>query len=110
MAKHRPVPTTVISTPAMAGPTARAEFTSTLLRLTAFLSSSGPTISWTKDWRTGLSQANTTPSSSARPTTIQSWTTPVNTRRASVRAMIPRAAWVVISRRRLSSRSASSPP
>ena len=110
MAKHRPVPTTVISTPAMAGPTARAEFTSTLLRLTAFLSSSGPDHLLDEGLAHRVVAGETTPSSSARPTTIQSWTTPVNTRSASVRAMIPRAAWVVISRRRLSSRSASSPP
>ncbi len=110
MAKHSPVPTVAIRTPATAGPIARAVFTSTLLRLTAFLSSSGPTISCTKAWRTGLSQAVTRPSIRARPTTIQSWTAPLSTRIASVSAMTPRAAWVVISRRRLSRRSASSPP
>ncbi len=45
--KHQPSPTVAISTPAIAGPTARAAFTSVELRLTAFRRLSAPTISST---------------------------------------------------------------
>ena len=45
----------------MAGPMTRAEFISTLLRLTALGRSSWPTISETKVWRAGLSKRLTKP-------------------------------------------------
>ena len=54
-------PTVMMSTPPMAGPMTRAEFISTLLRLTALGSSSIPTISETKVWRAGLSNRFTNP-------------------------------------------------
>ena len=61
MKKHVATPTTRMSTPPMAGPITRAEFISTLLRLTALGSSSSPTISETKVWRAGLSNRLTNP-------------------------------------------------
>ncbi len=45
--KHVPMPTVAISTPPIAGPTARAALTVTEFRVTALRSSSGPTISRT---------------------------------------------------------------
>ena len=50
-----------IRTPASAGPTMRADWTMTLLRLTALTTRSGPTISITKLCRVGLSTALTAP-------------------------------------------------
>jgi hypothetical protein len=46
-AKQGSGPTVAIITPAIAGPTTRAEWTRTLLRLTAFTTRSPPTISIT---------------------------------------------------------------
>ena len=59
------MPTVAIITPAIAGPTARAALTTTLLRVTALLMSSGPTISITNVWRLGLSSAVTVPKPTA---------------------------------------------
>ena len=64
--KHQPSPTVAIMTPATAGPTARAALTSVELRLTAFRSSSGPTISSTNACRDGFSKQLLRPSRSAR--------------------------------------------
>ena len=50
-----------ISSPPIAGPTIRADWTMTLLRLTALTTRSGPTISITKLCRVGLSTALTQP-------------------------------------------------
>ena len=52
-AKQGSTPTVAIRTPASAGPTIRAEWTRTLLRLTALTTRSPPTISITKAWRVG---------------------------------------------------------
>jgi hypothetical protein len=60
-AKQGPTPTVAISTPAIPGPTIRAAWTMTLLRLTALTTRSGPTISITKLCRVGLSIAFSEP-------------------------------------------------
>ena len=49
----------------MAGPIARAAFTTTLLSVTALLTSAGPTISMTNVCRLGLSTAVTAPKPAA---------------------------------------------
>ena len=54
-----------ISRPASAGPTSRAPLNVVEFRLTALVSSSGPTISETNAWRTGASTADTEPSAKA---------------------------------------------
>lgn len=61
----QPVPTPVIITPATAGPTSRADWKFAELRLTAFWSWSGPTISETKVWRAGLSRTVARPTAKA---------------------------------------------
>ncbi len=63
--KAQPVPMPVISTPATAGPTRRADWKLAELRLTAFCSWSRPTISETKVCRAGLSTTVAMPTSSA---------------------------------------------
>ena len=60
-AKHGVVPTVTISTPASAGPTTRALFITTPLRLTALDRSSGATREPTNAWRAGESAICTTP-------------------------------------------------
>ncbi len=55
IAKQGPTPMVAIARPAAAGPRIRAEWMRTLLRLTAFTTRSGPTISIAKLWRVGLS-------------------------------------------------------
>ncbi len=65
MRNAQPLPTAVISTPATAGPTRRADWKFAELRLTAFPTSFGPTISTTKDCRVGLSTTATTPTRKA---------------------------------------------
>ena len=61
MKKQAATPKRRMSTPPMAGPITRAEFISTLLRLTALGSRSSPTISETKVCRAGLSNRFTNP-------------------------------------------------
>ena len=61
MKKQAATPKKRMSTPPMAGPITRAEFISTLLRLTALGNRSSPTISDTKVWRAGLSKRFTKP-------------------------------------------------
>ncbi len=56
-----PMPTLEMTSPPMAGPMARAAFTTTLFKVTALVISLGPTISRTKVWRLGLSTAVTSP-------------------------------------------------
>ena len=62
-AKHADTPNSAISAPAAAGPTIRAECTSTEFSATALTTRSGPTISITNAWRAGLSIAVTRPAS-----------------------------------------------
>ena len=108
--KHGSTPTVAISTPAMAGPTIRAQCTITLFRLTALTTRSGPTISITKLCRAGLSSAFTLPRTSTRANTIQGATTPLTVTANSASAGTTMPSWVIISSLRLSKRSASSPP
>ena len=108
--KHSSTPTVAISTPAMAGPTMRAQCTITLFRLTAFTTRSGPTISITKLWRVGLSTALTTPRANTSANTVHGSTVPLAASAHSSTAGTTIATWVTISSRRLSKRSASSPP
>ena len=82
-----PVPVVAMMTPAIAGPTARAALTSTLLRVTALRRRPAPTISWAKDWRAGLSIAVMRPRPSASATIIQSSTAPVTVSTPSVSAI-----------------------
>jgi hypothetical protein len=109
-AKQGPTPTVAIRIPATAGPTRRAEWTRTLLRLTALTTRSGPTISIAKLCLVGLSTALTVPRTKTSVITIQGATTPLAeiASRASAGAAI--SAWVTISSRRLAKRSASTPP
>ncbi len=60
-AKQGPTPASAMMPPATAGPTMRAQWTMTLLRLTAVTTRSAPTISETNAWRAGLSKAVTIP-------------------------------------------------
>ncbi len=94
----------------MAGPTMRAQWTITLFRLTAFTTRSGPTISITKLCRVGLSTAFTAPRANTSANTIHGSTAPLAASAHSTSAGTTMATWVTISSRRLSKRSASSPP
>ncbi|ALE83383.1 hypothetical protein XF36_09690 [Pseudonocardia sp. HH130629-09] len=64
-AKQIPVPPATMTSPATAGPTARAALTRTELRVTALRRSSGPTSSCTKVCRAGFSTALFSPSTAA---------------------------------------------
>jgi hypothetical protein len=64
-AKQGTTPTVAIMIPARAGPSTRAVWTSTLLRLTALTTRSAPTSSITKLCRVGLSIASTAPRAKA---------------------------------------------
>ena len=108
--KHSSTPTVAISTPAIAGPTIRAQCTITLFRLTAFTTRSGPTISMTKLCRVGLSTAFTAPRANTSANTIHGSTAPLAASAQSSTAGTTIATWVTISSRRLSKRSASKPP
>ena len=55
-----------MSSPATAGPTSRAPLKIVEFRLTALVSSAGPTISDTNDCRTGTSTAETAPSAAGQ--------------------------------------------
>jgi hypothetical protein len=109
-AKQGPTPTIAIAIAASAGPTRRAEWIRTLLRLTALTTRSGPTISIAKLCLVGLSIALTLPRKKTSASTIQGWTVPAATiaNRASAGSAI--TACVTISSRRLSKRSARRPP
>ena len=96
--------------PATAGPTARATLTSVEFRLTALRRSSGPTISRTKAWREGFSKQLLSPSTTARMHTSVNVTTPAHVKAASTRACSPINVWSRIMSRRLSTRSAITPP
>ncbi len=106
----RPRPPAAMTSPATAGPRTRAALTITEFRLTALRTDSGPTISTRKACRVGFSKASARPSSAARPSTCQSWTVSVRVRTASTRARAPITACSATRRRRLSVRSATSPP
>ena len=60
-----PSPPSAMMMPAMAGPTARATFTSTEFRLTALRRSDAPTISRTNACRAGFSNVLFSPSRNA---------------------------------------------
>ncbi|CPU65420.1 Uncharacterised protein [Mycobacteroides abscessus] len=62
MMNSQPEPTAAMSSPATPGPTRRAALNDALLSPTALESLSAGTISATNVWRTGLSNAETTPS------------------------------------------------
>ena len=97
-------------TPAIAGPVIRAEWTRTLLRLTALTTRSGPTISITNACRAGLSTASTRPRRAITAKTIQASTAPSAVSRKSSAAGTAIPVWLTISSLRLSKRSASEPP
>ena len=92
--KQVATPRVRIRTPPMAGPITRAEFMSTLLRLTALGKRSLPTISKTKVWRAGLSNRLTTPRPVASAKTCQISMLWVTTRSPKIRARMPAEAWV----------------
>ncbi len=108
--KHQPSPTVAIITPATAGPTVRATFTSTELRLTALRRCSAPTSSIMNDCRAGFSNALFRPSRAARIPMCQTWTLWVRVRPARIRAWMPIADCSPIIALRLSTRSAMTPP
>jgi hypothetical protein len=99
-----------IATPAAAGPRIRAEWMSTLLSPTALTTRLEPTISMTKLCRLGLSNALTAPRAKTSAKTIHGSTAPPAVTAHSTSAGSAISAWVTISRRRLSTRSARAPP
>ena len=88
----------------------RAVWMITLLSETALTTRSAPTSSMTNAWRVGLSTALTVPRTSTSTKTIQTVTAPVAVSTHSATAGTIISVWVIISRRRLSWRSASTPP
>ncbi len=99
----------VMPTPATAGPTMRARLNVIELSATAFGSWSRPTISITNDCRTGVSSADTQPSSRHSRYTCQSWASPVTSSSPNVSAHSARPLSSTSSSLRLSIRSASTP-
>ncbi len=108
--KHTPTPTVAISTPPMAGPTALAALTVTEFSVIALRSSSLPTISRTKACRVEFSNALFRPRTMASRQTAQKVTAPVTVSRPRTSACRPIASWRTIMSRRLSTRSATTPP
>src|SRR5665647_385894 len=105
--KQIPSPTEATSNPAMEGPMSRAPFTMEELRAIAFPKSSlFSTISTTKDWRIGMSNALTMPRTRLRRIICHTCTNPVRTTNARKAACTMARVWVAIRRRRLSQRSA----
>ncbi len=82
----------------------------TLLSEIAFTTRSAPTISTTKLWRAGLSNAVTQPRRKIRPSTIAGVTTPLAVSAHSVSAGSAISACVIVSSRRFAMRSARRPP
>ncbi len=80
--------------PAAAGPRMRPALNMALLSPTALGTSSGPTISMTKDCRVGMSTMVTKPSRKAMTYTCHSTTVSVATRAYRIRARRPPATWV----------------
>ena len=103
-------PEVAIRIPAIAGPTARPAFISTLFRLTAFGRRSRPTISWTNDCRAGLSKRFTKPRPSAIASTVETCGLPMAVSRPNVRASRAPTDWVTNSTVRLFDRSTTRPP
>ncbi len=110
IAKQRVTPTVAISTPATAGPVARARLKRDALRETALGSSLRPTISKTKDWRAGMSTTCTAPPTAARTKTSHTVARPLSERTASAAALSIRVLWVATIVSRLSKRSTRGPP
>ena len=108
--KQTPSPTVAIKIPATAGPIMRAVLARTELRLTALRRCSGPTISSMNDWRAGFSNALFRPRSAARRPICQTCTSPVTVSTPRISACTPIAVWSAIVSRRLSTRSATTPP
>ena len=108
--KQTPSPTLAMSRPATAGPTVRATLTSTELRLTALRRCLEPTISIMNDWRAGFSKALLRPSRAASTPISQRCTDPVTVSRPRISAWMPIALCSAIIVRRLSTRSAITPP
>jgi hypothetical protein len=108
--KHTPLPTLAMSTPATAGPMVRATLTRTELRLTALRRCSGPTSSSMNDCRAGFSKALLRPSSTARSPISHTRIAPVTVSTPRMRAWTPIALCSAIIMRRLSIRSAITPP
>src|SRR5438105_43171 len=90
--KHHETPNPAMTRPAIAGPITRAAMNIALLRLTALLTCSAPTISTTNARRAGLSKAFTAPRPSASTKIIQSWTMPSTVTVPRTRASTPAAA------------------
>ncbi len=108
--KQSASPTAAISTPARAGPTTRAQLISSELSAMAFGSSllcstSRAIIAC----RSGMSNADAQPSTSASAATCQTATTPVAASTARVAACASITDCVISSARRRSTRSASTP-
>jgi hypothetical protein len=110
MKKQASTPSSAMSPPAAAGPRMRDECTTTELSATALTTRSAPTISLTNAWRAGLSMARTVPRTSTSPKTIHASTAPPAASAQSASAGIAISVCVIVSSRRLSSRSASTPP
>ncbi len=102
-----PDPTQAMTAPATAGPTIRAALKEVEFSATAFDRSASPTSSDTKVWRAGASNAEAQPSRNANTQTCHNCTTPATVSRPSASASAPMAAWVPISSRRRSRRSAA---
>ena len=90
--KHHASPTAATSTPAIAGPRTRAVFIIEAFNAMAFMRSSRPTISTTKECLTGISKALTTPSNIDRTTISHTWMRLENVSTASGNASIIEAA------------------
>ena len=104
-----PTPATPINTPATAGPTIRAALNMDELSAIAFMRSSLPTSSTMNAWRAGMSNALTTPKNTASTITCHVVTLPVHTSPASASASSICRACVHTMRRRLSTRSTTTP-
>ena len=105
-----PVPKAAIIKPDSAGPTSLPKLKLAELRLTAFGTSTTPTISEVKLCRTGLSIASATPRAKAKAITCQICTLLVTTSIPSVSEVNPAAMLVKIKTLRLLKRSAKAPP
>ncbi len=108
--KQTPMPTVAMRTPPIAGPTARDAFTVTEFSVMALRSSSLPTISRTKACRAEFSKALFRPRMTASAQTCQKRTAPRTVSSPSARAWKPMAICSTIMSRRLSTRSATTPP
>ena len=108
--KQTPTPTPAIRSPPTAGPITRATLTSVEFRLTALRRCSGPTSSSMNDCRAGFSNALLRPSPTASTPISQTRTAPVTVSSPRISACTPIAACNAIIVRRLSTRSAMTPP